>query len=168
MIPSPELRITSIVNSLENVIIPAIADDNPLALEQCQLIIAQLTMLSDQIPYVSRYHEACLNDVVSLAKALASTQGGPQTEKAARYLINATEDASAAVSSYDAFHMVGNALEGLIHAVQIDASQEDRERLERDVLAFTFRQTERERTWFKQSGLDHNPEELKSIAELFC
>lgn len=166
MIPSPELRITSIINSLKNVIVPAVDENNPLALEQCHLIIAHLSMLSDQIPFVSKYHAACLEDVVRLANSVVPAVGGTETTESAKLLCAASADAEMATNTYEAYHLVGHALEQHIRAAQSDANAVYRERLEKEVLAFAYRQTERERSWFKQSGLDHNPGELRSIGDV--
>lgn len=166
MTPDPALRLQSVLNTFQQVIIPAIDPGNALAVEQCGVITSQLAMLIDHMPMIGAYHRACLRDLTGTIDGLPQAQGGPETVAVAETL---AEDRAAAEEGADdlaAFHRIGLSFEQLMRAVAVDGAPSYRARVDAAALAFSERQSMRMRSWFKAAGFDHCEAEVPPIAQL--
>jgi len=166
MTPSPEIRVLSLLRTLEDLVIPAVDPGNALAQEQCQLILAQLRMLMTQLPYIGDYHALCRDDVQATTTVLRPVTGGSQTQAAGQALDEALNAAESATDARAAYQRLGFAFEALIRAVAIDGTPAYRARVEAEALAFSRRQARRERTWFKATGFDPHPDTLPSLEQM--
>jgi len=167
MTPHPETRLDGVIRTLNDVVVPALGPEHAMAREQSAVILAQLRMLKTQLVHIGDYHALCRDDVRDTATELVhEIAGGPKTEEAASGLAAALKKAEGERDPYEAYNLIGFALEWLIHAVPLDADLQYRARVERGVFAFSRRQVRRERIWFKDAGFDPYPNELPSIAEM--
>ena len=70
MTPDPIIRLASVVQTLEHVVVPAVDSGNLLAVEQCGVVLAQLRMLERHMPLIGAYHALCLTDLLGVVAAL--------------------------------------------------------------------------------------------------
>jgi hypothetical protein len=165
--PNPNIRLQSLVHTLEQVIFPAVDQANLLAVEQCGLVLAQLRMLIRHMPYIGDYHTMCLDDLRQTVAALPEAQGGPGTSAAAASLHGALDAAASHANPAAAYQALGKALEALIGAAAADGDAGYRAALERAAFGFARRQSFRERIWFKDAGFDPSPEDLPELEDAF-
>ncbi len=166
MTPNPIIRLQSVVQTLEHVIVPAVDPNNSLANEQCGLVLAQLRMLVKHMPYIGEYHALCLSDIMKTAEAAPPAAGGAATREAAAALGRALTDAPGFADTSEAFHHVGHAIDALLRAAAQDGDLDFRRTVEREVLAFSRRQSRRARAWFRDAGFDPAPDDLPEVAAM--
>lgn len=166
MTPNPTIRLKSVLQTLEHVIVPAVDEKNSLAQEQCGLVLAQLRMLIEHMPHFGSYHELCYRDLADSLATLPAHDGGAQSSDAAKSVSAKLSEAEAMVDRLDAYHLLGHALDDLLRAVRADGAADYRKAVEDCALQFSRRQTLRSRTWFKDSGFDHDPDSLPSLEEM--
>lgn len=166
MTPSPIIRLKSVVQTLEHVIIPAVDPGNSLAIEQCALVLAQLHMLVRHMPFIGEYHALCHADLATTVAALPPAVGGPATEDAGLNLAVADREADGMTDASAAYHHLGRSLENLVRATAADGEAKYRAALDAAVLAFSRRQTRRARSWFRDAGFDHDPNGLPSLEDM--
>lgn len=166
MTPNPIIRLQSLVQTLEHVIVPAVDPGNSLAIEQCGLVLAQLRMLVRHTPFIGEYHALCLGDLMTTVDSIPPAAGGSRTIDAAEALARARAEADDLTDASAGFHLVGRALETLMRAAAHDGDPAYRSSVDSSVLAFSKRQSRRARTWFKDAGFDSNPEELPELADM--
>ena len=163
MTPSIDLRLATIIRAMRDVVSPAIDRDNSLAQEQAALVIGHLQLLAVQWSRTNEYANVCLTDLAGALRAL-SPEGGPQTMHAATALFAALDcTAGAREARYKAV-MAG--ADQLIRAADVDGGEEFGKQLRQAMLAFSKRQSLRDRSWFALSGFDLRPGELLSIESL--
>jgi hypothetical protein len=166
MTPSIEVRLTSVLHGLRDAIIPAINPGEALAVEQSGLILAQLTMLLNQLPYADRYHQLCRDDARTAAASLMQgAAGGPHSLSAAKALTALLAEKGADDPHTDYLALAGG-IATLTKAVADDGEPGWRAQVHAAVLAFSIRQNRRERVWFVDAGFDPNPAELPTLAAL--
>ncbi len=167
MTPNPTIRLQSILQTLEHVIVPAVDSRNSLAQEQCGLVLGQLRMLIQHMPYFGEYHALCLADLAETVSKLPAHRGGPVSQEAAQALSAAAAQATEMDDVLAAYHMLGHALERSMRAAAEDGEVAYRREIDAEVLEFSKRQALRARSWFKDAGFDHAPDELPSLREMF-
>lgn len=166
MTPSIAVRLESVLHGLRDAIIPAINPDEALAVEQSGLIVAQLTMLLQQLPYADRYHRLCRDDARATAIAIGQdASGGPRSRSAAEALLALLNDVDAD-EPHSSYLALAGGISALTTAVCEDADPAWRAFVARTVFKFSVRQNRRERVWFKDSGFDPAPGELPSLTEM--
>lgn len=166
MTPNPSIRLTSVMQTLEQVVFPAVEPSNSLAVEQCGVITAQLKMLLQHLPVIDTYHRLCLAELERSIANLPPVNGGSLTTEAASSLNQCLEEAESDNRPAESFHKLGFALEDLIRAAAIDGEPAYKKMVNAEVLEFAKGQSLRERVWFKDSGFDPRPEELPSLNTL--
>lgn len=165
MTPSIEDRLTSVLHGLRDVIFPAIDPGEALAIEQSGLILAQLSMLVQQIPYADRYYRLCRDDARAAATAIVEAPAGGAQSRAAAAALAALLKGSDDNPHADYLAIAGG-IAALTTAAFADGEAGWRGRVDAAVLAFASRQNRRERVWFKDSGLDPASGELPDLATL--
>lgn len=166
MTPNPTIRLQSILQTLEHVIFPAVDPKNSLAQEQCGLVLGQLGMLIRHMPYFGEYHALCFGDLADTVAGLPAHDGGSGSTQASATLrekLAATRDEDDPLT---AFHALGHALEEYLRALANDGDPACRKSVEAAVLEFSKRQSLRARTWFRDAGFDHAPDELPTLEEM--
>lgn len=165
MTPSIDLRIASMIRAMQDVIAPAVDPANSLAREQSMLMIGQLQMIAGQWRLALRYASACLADLRGMADGL-KVEGGSATQDAWTELRGALDGAEA--DSEIQYQNAARALEKLVRASDVDASEAFRAQLRTDALRFSQRQAERDRAWFAGSGFDMEADRLPSISSILA
>ncbi len=167
MTPNPTIRLASLLQTLEHVIFPAVDQNNSLAQEQCGLVLGQLRMLIQHMPYFGEYHGMCFADLAETVGQLPAHAGGEQSAAAAEALSATVGEAKGMNDVLAAYHLLGRALEQAMRAAAQDGEPAYRNAVDAAVLAFSKRQSLRARSWFKEAGFDHAPETLPTLAEMF-
>lgn len=168
MTPNPVIRLTSVVQTLEHVVFPAVDQTNSLAQEQCGLVLAQLRMLIGHLPWIGAYHTLCHDDIAATATGLPAADGGPETLAAAAALAQAVAQAREQGDPLAGFHTIGTAIDTLLRAVAVDGAAAYRRTVERDVFQFSRRQSLRSRSWFRETGFDPDAASVPDYAELIA
>jgi hypothetical protein len=168
MTPNPNIRLQSLVHTLEQVIFPAVDPANSLANEQCGLVLAQLRMLIRHMPYIGEYHLMCLEDIRDTIGQLPVASGAHLTIEADAALRRTREEVMETGNPAAAYQALGKAFEALLRSAAEDGDTGYRYSLERMAFAFARRQARRERIWFKDAGFDPHPEELPELEQMFA
>ncbi|MGD9665564.1 MAG: hypothetical protein AB7U34_10200 [Novosphingobium sp.] len=166
MTPNPTIRLQSLLQTLEHVIFPAVDSQNSLAQEQCGLVLGQLRMLIQHMPWFGAYHALCYDDLARTVAGLPAHSGGDVSGKACAALAQVLARTAGMEDRNAAYHDLGHALETLLRAVAEDGERLYRRAVEAQVLDFSRRQSLRARTWFKDAGFDHAPENLPSLEQM--
>jgi hypothetical protein len=166
MTPSIEVRLQSIIHGLRDVIFPAIDPNEALAAEQSGLILAQLSMLLQQMPYADRYNRLCRDDAHATAAAIVQNAAGGPRSIAAVEALTALLTGAGANDPHANYLALAGGIAGLTKAIAVDAEPQWRIRADAAVLAFASRQNRRERVWFKDAGFDPEPATLPDLATL--
>lgn len=149
MSPDQETRIASVIRALSDIVLPAIPEDEQLALEQLQLSIGHLSILAAELSNSARYLEEEMNDRVSLAKALITITDGESGVNAARNALETilnTDD----VTLFE----VSERIQGLISSVSDQGSSECKKETFKLVLAREDARAMSDRRWFAPMGFD--------------
>lgn len=166
MTPNPVIRLTSVLQTLEHVIFPAVDSANSLAQEQCGLVLAQLRMMIGHLPWIGAYHALCFQDAAATVAAFPKIEGGPATLAAAAQLAAALQEARASGDPQEGFHRLGRAMDTLLRALAGDGAPDARRAVERAVFAFSKRQNMRARSWFAEAGFDPAPAQVPPYADM--
>ena len=166
MTPDPTIRIQSVMQTLEHLIFPAVDPTNSLAIEQCGLVLAQLRMLIRHIPHIGQYHALCRDDLIATVAGLPPASGGTAAQAAAQRLQEACGQAHSMGDASAAYHQIGFTLERLMRVAVEDGAPQYRRAIDAAVLAFSQRQSRRERSWFQDAGFDPYPPTLPDLAEM--
>lgn len=164
MTPSLDVRIASMIRSMTEVIGPAIDSDNSLAREQASLMVGHLKMLALHWKYVAPFAQACLSDLAATIGPLKA-QGGADTMTAAEDLFSRLTG-KAFENPLSQYYSAARALEQLVRSTDKDGAQQFRAELQAAVLAFSLRQSERDRAWFAISGFDIDADNLPTIEQI--
>ncbi|MEY2926317.1 MAG: hypothetical protein RL367_794 [Pseudomonadota bacterium] len=166
MTPSIEVRLVSVLHGLRDVVIPAINPDEALAVEQSGLILAQLTMLLQQLPYADRYHRLCRDDARAAATDIVQQPAGGPQSLAAVDALSALLAGTGTDDPHADYLALAGGIAALTTAAAADGESGWRTRVNAAVLAFANRQNWRERVWFKDAGFDPDPGALPDLATL--
>ena len=164
MTPSIDLRITTMVRAMQDVVLPAIDSANGLAREQASLVFGHLNLLAAQWSRADDYARVCLADLEQTVSGLVPA-GGPLTRAAAGGVQAARAETGAAEVRYKRLMA---ATDALVRAADQDAEASFADALRDCLLAFTLRQSTRDRSWFAGSGFDLRPAELSRIDDIIA
>jgi hypothetical protein len=168
MTPDPVVRLQSVIHTLEHVIVPAVDATNLLAVEQCGVTLAQLQMLLAHLPLIEDYHRSCADDIAETVLALPEAAGGARTLAAASRLSGVAGADTRSGGDRLFYHDVGRAVDALLRAVAADGDAGYRAEVEKNIFAFSRRQSLRSRAWFRDSGFDPDPASLPPVSELIA
>jgi hypothetical protein len=172
MTPDIGMRLGTIARALQQVVIPALAADQVLAIEQATMCLGHLGIIGEQLGYVADYEASCLADMTALAADLvAASAGGAHTQEATeelRDLVNqagsSPDDVSATVKNQR--NALAGGIDRLIRASGRDGDADFLAASQNLVLEHGTRQSFRDRAWFRGYGLDPDRASLPSIPEL--
>lgn len=85
MTPDIDLRISTMVRAMEEVVMPAVDTHNGLAREQAALLVGQLKLLAAQWKHTEDYASVCIADLVKTLSGLIPL-GGEETKNAAKVI----------------------------------------------------------------------------------
>jgi len=171
----PEIQIASVIKAMKDVVIPAIDPANKLAVEQSQLIIGLLSLLSIQLPLWYRFDRDELARLLDCARAL---QGAPAGHSAAKPALERLRNSSAAAAAVLEQCRVGpdsltaslremrEAIGALVKAVAGTKDLAAQLGIERIVLAMSKDQLIRDRSLMKMQGWEPDRAAVPDIATL--
>ncbi|MGD9664747.1 MAG: hypothetical protein AB7U34_06040 [Novosphingobium sp.] len=158
MTPDFDTRLKSISSAMENIIIPAIAADDNMALQQAGLIIKHIAIMRDQLPYLQAFESLCLQDMEILAQQILAAPSIGYVRHQSDALDVALR--SSQPTTQDRYISIGRAIEDIVAAA---ATGQLFDEIAEPVLGFGERQTMRERIWFAGTGFDPDTKSLPSI-----
>jgi hypothetical protein len=152
------------LRAMQEVVSPAIDENNSLAREQAALVIGQLKLLAGQWSRVEGYARACLADLAQ-SLDIPEPEKGDRTRAAFASLRTAIEGRNEERAE-DHFKAVMAAADVLVRATDVDGEDAFRKQLRQNLLAFSKRQSLRDRSWFSPSGFDLKPHELRDVDDI--
>lgn len=165
MLPGIDLRLRNMIKSIEDIVLPAIPNDQSLAREQARLIAGHLAIIKEQWRHAVRFEAGSLAALVDLAWALV-----PLVEEDQAALIHKAAEATAHINWQDI-----DALNSSICAIgsaidQVVLGEDGKRPLSRAawdvILAYGEKDAHRQRTWFQGVGIDPDRAELGSVASV--
>jgi len=169
--PSIELRLQTMAKAMAEVILPAIAPEDALALEQAQLMMAQLGMIAKQWRKAAEYELLELREIAALAERLcAFATGGDETRAAAEALAAILREHKGhqpgAVDEERA--AIAKAIDALIRASGIDGDDAFKRGSSEAILEYSALEAWRGRAWFAGCGMDPERARLPEIGEMLA
>lgn len=171
----PAIQLQSIMKSMKDTVLPAIDPNNKLALEQAQLILGMLNIMSHRLDLEYRYDRDELERLLGFATHLQQrTRGGPQTRAALLELEAAAAQGKDVLDRAQAERsellravrslrsMVGEVIE----AVFVDGEPASKDAARNAVLSNAKEQLLRERSWLIMQGWEADPAEVPPIESL--
>lgn len=175
MVPDFALRIQSMIRSLREVVLPALPNDQLLAIDQANILVGYLRIMAEQHDRVFEYLLAELAEYAQLVSALAEDAEGAESigeavakarsalAKAApvvRMPIPRQSDLSALIRS------LKESADELVLAARQDGTPAFRQASIDRVMQQAERQIRRERSWFRASGFELEAGQLPSIDDV--
>ncbi len=162
MLPSVDVRFRNMMKAMQEVVAPAIPDDQKLAQEQVRLIVGHLAMLKDQWKHAVRYEAGSFRMIRELAEALA-----PEVDDEQAAGLRAALGQVADLDLYDIDALNGGICT-LGHAIdRVILGDEGRKPLPRGawdvILAYGEKDALRSRVWFKGNGIDPDRDKLPPL-----
>lgn len=162
-----DLQLRSALRALREVVMPAIDADNPLALEQLQIVIGMLQMLAVQLPLQYRYDHDELTRLVRLCDALnvdSSSALAQASAAASDTLARAMADPAELLVAIRRLRVLSGEA---VTAAYRDGSAQEKACISRLVLEHADQQLLRERAWVAAQGWEAQPARLPAIETLF-
>ncbi|MDF1690799.1 MAG: hypothetical protein P1U47_00385 [Zhongshania sp.] len=159
MNPSSALRIDTMMRTLQDTIMPAIRDDQPLAKEQAGLMLGHLAALQQQANREHAVDDYCQALLLTLADEV---------------LRLGAEESSIAdlLASLDTARKNGELIALGFHIERILASSDTSAVFKREsskvAMQYAADHTHMGRAWFLPMGFDGNPKALPTVAELLA
>ena len=160
MNPSIELRIRTMMRALTEVIIPAIDSQNPLAMEQANLLLGHLQVLNQHQGREKQIEEIEHSALNELSHSLVEVCDGGHTTSAA---LSTIRELPQGVNTDELAH----AIEELVISIGVDGSIPCKRKCKKLVIEHARSSVLRARIWFKSMNFDHNPDVLPSTESLF-
>jgi hypothetical protein len=171
----PEIQIASVIKAMKDVVIPAIDPVNKLAVEQSQLIIGLLSLLSTQLPLQYRFDRDELARLIDCAKALQDIPPGDPAAWPAFERLRTSSDAAASIleqcrvepnSLTESVREMREAIGSLVKTVSETEDHSTQLGIERLVLAMSKDQLIRDRSFVKMQGWEPDPAAVPEITTL--
>jgi hypothetical protein len=173
----PEIQLQSVMKSLKDVVLPALDPNNRLALEQGQLIMGMLHVLSQRLLLEYRFDCDELERLVELSRRLrAAARGGQQTAGAVEAMSASTARCADVLGRaraepgevYAAVKELRSSVARLVQCVSKDGEEASRAAVTTSVQAASAEQLKRDRAWVIAQGWEPDPKALPSIESLLA
>jgi hypothetical protein len=177
VVPDFALRIQSMIRSLREVILPALPNDQMLAIDQANILVGYLRIMAEQHDRVFEYLLAELSEYAKLVGALTEdaqgAQGGESIDGAVATARSALAEAAPVLRvsiprQAELAALVKSlkvSVDELLHAARQDGTAAFRQAAAKRVMEQAARQVLRERVWFSASGFELDATRLPSIDE---
>jgi hypothetical protein len=153
--PSVDDRLSSIIRSLIDVILPALPRENSLAQEQAYLAIGHLKIIQAQFDATPGFEADELADARALAAALLDKDaGGTATTLALMNLRAVLSQATDAEGPRKARIGINAAINKVIESMAEDASPAYREYAAKTLVRMQSQRVLKDRRWFALMGFD--------------
>ncbi|MCP5380008.1 MAG: hypothetical protein H6914_06350 [Novosphingobium sp.] len=165
MLPSIDLRLKNMVKAVQDVIAPAIREDEKLAQEQARLLVGQIAMLRYQWKDAVRYEAGSFRLIRGLAETLVA-----QVDESQAQVLQQALDATDGVDELDidalnaAICTLGNAIDKVI--LGDDGQKPLSAGARAAIIAYGEKDALRSRVWFQGNGIDPDREALPPLAEV--
>jgi hypothetical protein len=173
----PEVQIQSLMKSLKDVVLPALDPNNKLAVEQGQLIMGMLHVMSQRLPLEYRFDCDELERLLELSRRLrAEARGGDETTAAVEAMSDSTgrgadvlERAGAEPGEvYAAVKELRSTIARLVECVSNDGDGASRTAVTASVQVASAEQLTRDRAWVIGQGWEPDPRAIPSIESLLA
>jgi hypothetical protein len=171
----PEIQIASVIKAMKDVVIPAIDPQNKLAIEQSQLVIGLLSLLSVQLPLQYRFDRDELARLLDCARTLQGMDVNDLTGRTALDRLRSSGAAAAIVLEQcrvepatltSSVREMREAIGYLVKTVGATKDPSAQQNIERVVLSMSKEQLIRDRALVKMQGWEPDPAAVPDIADL--
>jgi ABC-type transporter Mla subunit MlaD len=172
VVPDFALRIQSMIRSLREVILPALPNDQMLAIDQANILVGYLRIMAEQHDRAFEYLLVELSEYAQLVGALTEdAQGGESIDAAVATARSAVAEAAPVLRmsiprQAELAALVKSlkvSVDELLHAARRDGTAAFRQAAVNRVMEQAARQVLRERVWFSASGFELDANRLPSI-----
>jgi hypothetical protein len=166
--PSLDLRLSSMIKALSQIVLPSVDTEDKAAIEQLNIVIGSLLLLKEQIDYVHWFEHVETNSMLELVQSIAGHIGQEADAfmNAANTAADIAKKPDATLSSrHDGNIRLREVLAQLIHK---SLSLEDKAlaaNLRRQILKYSEAQISRERAFVARVNLDVFGDNLLPIRE---
>jgi hypothetical protein len=181
MTPSIAYRIDSLIQALDDIVLPAIDTDKSLAREQGQLVVAHLHLMKQQLAQADAFDRSELEAAAKLGQQLlaqtaedAGLADARRTLQAAlnealpNVLEKALQKADRPAQLQDTIRALNGAIEHFVRTLRLHASRGSIDATTSTVLAHARQQSRRNRIWFASNGFDSERDSLPGYDSLFA
>jgi hypothetical protein len=173
----PEIQIASMMKAMRDVVIPALAGSNKMAIEQAQLVLGMLNLMSHQLPMQFRFDREELSHLVEKTAALRSLpvcEGGVREaiadlavrgKEAAALLEHCRRDPS---DLKDAVRSLRACIVKVVKALAVTDDTQNQLLAEKIILDLSRDQLLRDRSLLKPQGWEPDPAAVPDIAQLLA
>jgi hypothetical protein len=171
----PDIQIQSVMKSLKDVVLPALDPNNNLALEQGQLIMGMLHVMSQRLPLEYRFDCDELARLLELSSRLRDELTGGDETAAAIEGLRVSRDRGADVLDraraepsevYGAVKELRSKIARVVQCVSKDGDGPSRVAMAASVRAASAEQLKRDRAWVIGQGWEPDPTAIPSIESL--
>ena len=173
MVPDFALRIQSMLRAMREVIMPAIAADQRLALDQAAILVGNLRLMAEQCENLYQYELVELRESAVLVRALLAAVEAQQDgviAAAAEVLARAAPIAELPIPPQASVALLTKELkiaaDGLLQVCLKIGSPRARAAAGALVMAQSQTQIARERRWFKAAGFELEPDKMPPLDEV--
>ena len=161
------------MKSLQDIVAPAIAKDDPLAIEQLRLVIDYLEFVRSRVDYLYHREQFELRHYVGMARALSvvAAEVDPELATAIAESVVAAEACAGRTASTDEIRDATAALAAgirLLVRAAADAEAGTRKEIETTIVASSVERTAVERAWYLKQGFDQKAAEVSELAPLLA
>jgi hypothetical protein len=175
MVPDFALRIQSMIRSLREVVLPALPNDQLLAIDQANILVGYLRIMAEQHDRVFEYLLVELSEYTELVSALADdAQGSGSIDGAVAKARSALAQAAPLMQMpiprqrelTALIRSLKESADELLLAARQDGTPAYRQASAEQVIQQAERQIRRERAWFRASGFELDVSRLPSIDDV--
>jgi hypothetical protein len=167
MVPDISERLTSIVGSLVEVVLPAIDREDAAALEQAHLSVASLRVIQSQIDFAHAFEVVDGQSLVELIKALTNILQRPYPSQIADIAAALARPAAFTNDIRAANRRMRDVVATLVDEAAAAADPGKFAQVTRAILASEELQIRRDRAFVAGTGFDVQADTLVSIADSF-
>lgn len=169
MTPSISARLDSMIQAMDDILLPAIEADKSLAREQGQLVVAHLNLMKKQLAHADDFDRIELGAAVHLGQRLLEiTTGDPGVVSDRQALQAAIDEGKALPVRQEAIRAVNGATENFVRALRQSGERSSIDAMTSTVLALSHEQSRRNLIWFASNGFDAERDSLPGIESLFA
>jgi len=173
MLPDMDTKLKAILKSLEDVILPAIDPDKKLAMDQANIVVANIRMMLDQHDRQIHYLLAELRDYSQFLQELLaiSQEGGDRSASEARELLDdiapfLTVNLPLPEVLVDTLRRLKSVVDNQVQVFLENADQQVSADAGKLVIKYAKLQLLRERAWVAKAGFELEPEKIPSLDAL--
>ena len=163
----------SAIRAMQEVVLPAVDRQHPLALEQATLVTRILQLLEQRLPWLgarSRFelaaHAALAGELAGDADAVSPAIAGALGAAATAATALLADSAATPPQQQACAREIGGLVATLVEVASATAEAERRQRIERKVLEHTAAILDMQRAWFLPQGWEPDPGAVPPLERL--